>query len=97
MGFASMKIICVLLSVLLVTTSAQNTRCPFQYMYHLGDGVFDNGNAIANIPSGFRLPAASLPYGETYPGYATGRWSDGRLDIDYGGSVHMYICMQFFL
>ncbi|KAK4489079.1 hypothetical protein RD792_004873, partial [Penstemon davidsonii] len=67
-----------------VTTSAQSDRCPFDLLYHLGDGVFDNGNAIANMPYGSRLPAARLPYGETDPGRPTGRWCDGLLDIDYG-------------
>ncbi|KAK4489080.1 hypothetical protein RD792_004874 [Penstemon davidsonii] len=63
---------------------SQNTRCPFDLLYHMGDGVFDNGNSIANRPYGSSLPAASLPYGETYPGRPTGRWSNGLLDIDYG-------------
>ncbi|KAK4489698.1 hypothetical protein RD792_000332 [Penstemon davidsonii] len=49
-----------------------------------GDGVFDNGNAIANMQHGSRLPAANTPYGNTHPGKPTGRWSDGLLDIDYG-------------
>lgn len=84
MKFAT-SISLLLLSLLVVTATAQNTRCPFDYLYHLGDGVFDNGNAIANIPSGSRLPAARSPYGTTHPGRSTGRWCDGLLDIDYGG------------
>ncbi|KAK4488599.1 hypothetical protein RD792_004365 [Penstemon davidsonii] len=66
------------------STQSQNTRCPFDLLYHLGDGVFDNGNAIANMQHGSRLPAANIPYGNTHPGKPTGRWSDGLLDIDYG-------------
>ncbi|KAL3846202.1 hypothetical protein ACJIZ3_003605 [Penstemon smallii] len=81
---SSIKAVCVLVFVLASTTSSQNTRCPFDLLYHLGDGVFDNGNAIANMRHGSRLPAAKLPYGNTHPGNPTGRWSDGLLDIDYG-------------
>ncbi|KAK4481020.1 hypothetical protein RD792_006061 [Penstemon davidsonii] len=89
MGYATssaMKVICFLMFVLVVTTSSQsqNTRCPFDLLYHLGDGVFDNGNAVANMQHGSRLPAANIPYGNTHPGKPTGRWSDGLLDIDYG-------------
>lgn len=84
----SIKTICLLLIVTILTTNAQNTtntRCPFEYLYHLGDGVFDNGNAIAHVPLGPGLPAATLPYGTTHPeDLATGRWCDGLLDIDYG-------------
>ncbi|KAK4479029.1 hypothetical protein RD792_014540 [Penstemon davidsonii] len=87
MGYAisySIKAVCFLVLILASTTSSQNTRCPFDLLYHLGDGVFDNGNAIANMRHGSRLPAAKLPYGNTHPGNPTGRWSDGLLDIDYG-------------
>ncbi|KAL3839561.1 hypothetical protein ACJIZ3_024152 [Penstemon smallii] len=89
MGYAtspSMKVIIFLMFVLVATTSSQsqNTRCPFDLLYHLGDGVFDNGNAVANMQHGSRLPAANIPYGNTHPGKPTGRWSDGLLDIDYG-------------
>ncbi|KAL3812864.1 hypothetical protein ACJIZ3_014132 [Penstemon smallii] len=81
---SSIKAVCFLVFVLASTASSQNTRCPFDLLYHLGDGVFDNGNAIANMRHGSRLPAAKLPYGNTHPGNPTGRWSDGLLDIDYG-------------
>lgn len=89
MGFySSIKAVCFLVFVLASTVSSQNPVCPFDLLFHLGDGVFDNGNAIGNQPFGLRLPAASLPYGQTDPGTPNGRWCDGLLDIDYGGITY---------
>ncbi|KAL0421624.1 UNVERIFIED_CONTAM: Acetylajmalan esterase [Sesamum latifolium] len=79
--------ICFFVLLLTGTTSSQQSKCPFNYIYHLGDGVADNGNAIRTLPSGPLLPAARLPYGETFPGRPTGRWSDGRLIIDFAATV----------
>ncbi|KAL0385289.1 UNVERIFIED_CONTAM: Acetylajmalan esterase [Sesamum radiatum] len=79
--------ICFFVLLLTGTTSSQQAKCPFNYIYHLGDGVADNGNAIRTLPSGPLLSAARLPYGETYPGRPTGRWSDGRLIIDFAATV----------
>ncbi|KAK4488600.1 hypothetical protein RD792_004366 [Penstemon davidsonii] len=93
MGYAtssSVKAVCFLMFVLVASTSSQsqnNTRCPFDLLYHFGDGVFDSSNAVANALFGSRLPAANLPYGITFPGRPTGRWSDGLLDIDYGAQA----------
>ncbi|KAK4490227.1 hypothetical protein RD792_000886 [Penstemon davidsonii] len=81
---SSLKAICLFVFVLVGSVSSQSIVCPFDFLFHLGDGVFDNGNAIAIPPFGPSLPAASLPYGITYPGYPTGRWCDGLLDIDVG-------------
>ncbi|KAK4490228.1 hypothetical protein RD792_000888 [Penstemon davidsonii] len=84
---SSLKAICLLVFVLVGSVSSQSTVCPFDFLFHLGDGVFDNGNAIAIPPFGSSLPAASLPYGVTYPGNPTGRWCDGLLDIDVGATA----------
>ncbi|KAK4413554.1 Acetylajmalan esterase [Sesamum alatum] len=79
--------ICFFVLLLTGTTSSQQSNCPFNYIYHLGDGDSDNGNAIRTLPAGLALPAARLPYGETFPGRPTGRWSDGRLIIDFAATV----------
>ncbi|XP_051149795.1 acetylajmalan esterase-like [Andrographis paniculata] len=55
-------------------------RCPIKSIYQLGDSTADTGNLIRLIPA---APAARLPYGETFPRFPSGRWSDGRLIIDY--------------
>ncbi|KAI3470325.1 hypothetical protein Pfo_026988 [Paulownia fortunei] len=82
----SLKIICFFVFILFGTTSSQNTKCPFQYLYHFGDGVTDIGNSVRVLPWGPLLPAARLPYGVTYPGRPTGRWSDGLIDFDFAAA-----------
>ncbi|KAK6145822.1 hypothetical protein DH2020_019691 [Rehmannia glutinosa] len=48
--------------------------------YQLGDSISDTGNVVRLFSI---APSSRRPYGETFPGYPTGRWSDGRLIIDY--------------
>ncbi|CAA0839332.1 Vacuolar protein sorting-associated protein 20 homolog 2 [Striga hermonthica] len=67
------------------TISIRNVKCPFDYLYHFGDGATDTGNSIRRWPFGPLLPAARLPYGRTFPGRPTGRWSNGRVEFDYTG------------
>ncbi|KAK6118967.1 hypothetical protein DH2020_047305 [Rehmannia glutinosa] len=71
------------------TTSAAGSRiiCPFQALYQLGDSTSDTGNLVRVLPVGPTLPAARPPYGNTFPGTPTGRWSDGRLIIDFTASA----------
>ncbi|KAL3641785.1 hypothetical protein CASFOL_012600 [Castilleja foliolosa] len=83
----SIKLTCVFLFFLVSVTSSQaNNTCPFQYLYHFGDGVTDVGNSIRVLPFGPFLPAARLPYGQTFPGQPTGRWGDGLIDFDYAAA-----------
>ncbi|KAK4488669.1 hypothetical protein RD792_004440 [Penstemon davidsonii] len=85
MGSSSFKALLIIFVVALVNSvSSQSVVCPFDFLYHLGDGVFDNGNSIVIQP---KLPAAHWPYGITYPGKPTGRWCDGLLDIDIGATA----------
>ncbi|KAL1538292.1 acetylajmaline esterase [Salvia divinorum] len=82
----SLKIIAFLLFIAAGTASAQNrnnAKCPFQFLYHFGDAISDTGNSVRVQPSGPLLPPTRDPYGVTFPGSPTGRWSDGRVDIDY--------------
>ncbi|GER27909.1 GDSL esterase/lipase [Striga asiatica] len=83
-GLASsmFKIVCVFLVLQFGPGLSQGPSCPFEYLYHFGDGVTDNGNSIYVLPK-VQIPAGRKPYGMTYPGYPTGRWSDGRVDFDY--------------
>ncbi|GER27918.1 GDSL-like Lipase/Acylhydrolase family protein [Striga asiatica] len=66
--------------------SIRNVKCPFDYLYHFGDGATDTGNSIRRQPFGPFLPAAHLPYGRTFRGQPTGRWSNGRVEFDYTAS-----------
>lgn len=70
--------------ILATTTSSENTVCPFNHIYHFGDGFTDIGNSIHVDPNAV-VPSAFPPYGITYPGSPTGRWSDGLTDFDYSG------------
>ncbi|KAK6161725.1 hypothetical protein DH2020_005106 [Rehmannia glutinosa] len=83
----SFKLICILiLLVQICSTCGRRIKCPFQYLYHFGDGVTDIGNSIRVFPWGPSNPAARYPYGTTYPGVPTGRWSDGLIDFDYSSA-----------
>nr|WKU61931.1 acetylnorajmalan esterase like-3 [Rauvolfia serpentina] len=57
--------------------------CPFDSIYQFGDSMSDIGNYIRTQPDGPNIPAAHFPYGETFPGMPTGRYSDGRLIADF--------------
>lgn len=51
-------------------------------IYSFGDSLADTGNWLASNPAAAGNIARS-PYGETYFNRATGRFSDGRLVVDY--------------
>uniref|UniRef100_A0A0D9VU37 Esterase n=2 Tax=Leersia perrieri TaxID=77586 RepID=A0A0D9VU37_9ORYZ len=52
----------------------------FSRMFCIGDSVADTGNLATVNPNGsFNM----LPYGETFFGHPTGRFSDGRLTVDF--------------
>ncbi|KAH6756223.1 hypothetical protein C2S53_004322 [Perilla frutescens var. hirtella] len=67
----------------MIATYATNIKCPIQSLYQLGDSLSDTGNLVRILPVGPTLPSARPPYGETFPGRPTGRWSDGKLIIDF--------------
>ncbi|XP_009602651.1 acetylajmalan esterase-like [Nicotiana tomentosiformis] len=61
-----------------------NNSCPnYEYIFQVGDSLADTGNRfrISNVKSSYR--ADHFPYGEKFFGKPTGRFSDGRLVIDY--------------
>ena len=91
MGFTiSSFIICLLILALASATKARLvTECPFDYLHHFGDGVFDSGNAVRR-PGGSQSPATRAPYGMTL-GAPNGRWTDGLLEVDYGGIYFMNV------
>ncbi|XP_010066434.1 acetylajmalan esterase [Eucalyptus grandis] len=62
---------------------AARRPCPIDAIYQFGDSTSDTGNLIRIVgPNGSGSQAARLPYGETF-GRPTGRFSDGRLIVDY--------------
>lgn len=86
-------------SLFLLAKTNQKVTCPFNSVYQIGDSTSDTGNLIRVPDRGPNLAAASLPYGETFPGKPTGRWSDGRLIIDYIGNLlqHSILNLCFFV
>ncbi|RID46250.1 hypothetical protein BRARA_I02930 [Brassica rapa] len=79
-----MKIVSFFLYTLLVTSVSSETKClNFQSIISFGDSITDTGNLIA-LSTPNELPeSAFLPYGETFFHHPTGRYSDGRLIIDF--------------
>jgi hypothetical protein len=53
-------------------------------MFSFGDSLIDTGNFIhySKAPGSVSRP----PYGRTFFGRPTGRWSDGRLIVDFIGT-----------
>ncbi|KAK9091498.1 hypothetical protein Sjap_024675 [Stephania japonica] len=50
-------------------------------IFAFGDSLSDTGNGMQAFP--FNMPSENLPYGSTYFHAPTGRFSDGRLIIDF--------------
>ena len=76
------------ISILLILISASNqaSSACFKSIISFGDSLADTGNEIHLAPSNTPPPSASPPYGKTFFHRPTGRWSDGRLVIDFIGS-----------
>jgi hypothetical protein len=76
----------LLLLALLAAPRAAVAR-EYAAIFNFGDSLVDAGNLVVNgIPD--YLATAKLPYGQTYFGYPTGRCSDGRLVIDFIGTLY---------
>uniref|UniRef100_A0A1J3G8M9 GDSL esterase/lipase n=1 Tax=Noccaea caerulescens TaxID=107243 RepID=A0A1J3G8M9_NOCCA len=72
------------LSTLLVTSVSSETKClNFKSIISFGDSIADTGNSIA-LSTPNRFPQSAFPpYGETFFHHPTGRYSDGRIIIDF--------------
>ncbi|CAL5084328.1 unnamed protein product [Urochloa decumbens] len=65
----------------LSTRSANGTSSRYSRFFSFGDSQIDTGNYIRY--SADPGPVSRLPYGETFFHRPTGRWSDGRLIVDF--------------
>nr|GMD50991.1 acetylajmalan esterase-like [Ipomoea batatas] len=85
MGLPSLTFILCFLLVYAAASAVENQTivCPFRSIYQFGASLSDTGNLIRVGAIGPTLPAAHLPYGITFPGRPTGRWSDGLLIVDF--------------
>ncbi|NP_001140937.1 GDSL esterase/lipase At2g27360-like [Zea mays] len=55
----------------------------FDRMFSFGDSLTDTGNFLLSVPDDFPDPARNLPYGQTFFGRPSGRYSDGRNLLDF--------------
>ncbi|XP_072975200.1 sinapine esterase-like [Typha angustifolia] len=69
----------LLLSLLLLSTST--ALCCYTHIFNFGDSIDDNGNWLHYAPD--PGPVSQLPYGQTFFGYPTGRFSNGRIIVDF--------------
>ncbi|KAJ6814430.1 GDSL esterase/lipase-like [Iris pallida] len=70
------------LLVLLYSSSRCSGSSCCQSIISFGDSIADTGNLVLS-PGGGANHASRFPYGETYFGRPTGRFSDGRIIIDF--------------
>eukprot|EP01018_Ginkgo_biloba_P029956 Gb_25827 [translate_table: standard] len=52
------------------------------FLVQFGDSLSDTGNAVVAFPM-LAFQGRSPPYGSAFPGFPTGRYSNGRLIIDW--------------
>ncbi|KZV41275.1 GDSL esterase/lipase-like [Dorcoceras hygrometricum] len=73
----------LLFTLPLLSCCQSPTRC-FEAIISFGDSLADTGNLFRLTGSNVsRLPCSRPPYGETFFHHTTGRYSDGRLVIDF--------------
>jgi hypothetical protein len=74
------------------TRTANRSGGCYPRFFAFGDSLIDTGNFIhySTAPG----PVARSPYGETFFHRPTGRWSDGRLVVDFVGAC-LYLAMRF--
>ncbi|KAF1895250.1 hypothetical protein Lal_00043895 [Lupinus albus] len=76
---------CVLLIITLCffeKVASHKSCLPFDAIFNFGDSLSDTGNLLASGAHTF-LAFGNPPYGKTFFKYPTGRFSDGRLMIDF--------------
>ncbi|XP_073109191.1 GDSL esterase/lipase At1g28570-like [Elaeis guineensis] len=69
----------LLLALLFLSNADPTTTC-YTSIFSFGDSITDTGNFLNYTNCG---PEARLPYGKTYFHHPTGRFSDGRIIIDF--------------
>uniref|UniRef100_J3L2D1 Esterase n=1 Tax=Oryza brachyantha TaxID=4533 RepID=J3L2D1_ORYBR len=75
-------VVIAVVAVLLSAAQAREEPC-YQRLFSFGDSLTDTGNFPFIFGNDSREPALRPPYGETFFRRATGRFSDGRLVVDF--------------
>ncbi|XP_051225210.1 GDSL esterase/lipase At1g28570 [Lolium perenne] len=79
----SMSVVAVVLLVLAAAQPARADPACYSRLFNFGDSLSDTGNYHFVFPNDNREPAMRLPYGETFFNRSTGRFSNGRLIVDF--------------
>ncbi|KAM3331032.1 hypothetical protein ACQJBY_027237 [Aegilops geniculata] len=79
---ASALVAGVVAAVVAMPVPAAGGGC-FDRIFSFGDSLTDTGNFLLSVPDDFPDPARSLPYGQTFFGRPSGRYSDGRNLLDF--------------
>jgi hypothetical protein len=89
-----MKLGSLFLSTLFVSIVSSESQCRnFESIISFGDSIADTGNLLG-LSDHNNLPMSAFPpYGETFFHHPTGRFSDGRLIIDFIGTS-LYLCVN---
>lgn len=75
-----------LVFALCLLRSVSTSHLKYHAIFNFGDSLSDTGNFLVSGALAFPV-IGKLPYGETFFRHATGRCSDGRLVIDFMGTL----------
>lgn len=64
---------------------SNSNHLPYEAIFNFGDSISDTGNQAS-----FYTPPSNSSYGSTYFKQPSGRFSDGRLIIDFIGILQLY-------
>ncbi|CAH9137891.1 unnamed protein product [Cuscuta epithymum] len=76
------KLISVVYGLLLLASNC-SVHGQYRSIISFGDSLADTGNLVRLSKSNSNVVSGVLPYGETYFHHPTGRFSDGRLVVDF--------------
>lgn len=76
----------LLSSTVIMVASSEPLCHPYKSIISFGDSIADTGNYLRLSDVNHLPQAAFLPYGETFFQPPSGRYSDGRLIIDFIGT-----------
>ncbi|KAF2579253.1 hypothetical protein F2Q68_00001732 [Brassica cretica] len=81
------KLVTFILSTLFLTTASSETQCQhFKSIISFRDSIADTGNLLGLSDPNDLPHVAFRPYGDTFFHHPTGRFSNGRLIIDFIGT-----------